>query len=106
MAILSAGTRAPDFTLHSTHGQPVARSEFRGRKVILAFYPADWSAVGGDPSALLDEADILSSTRRLVFDVSSCDFQGAASLRCARGAKASTTLGVFGFANAGHPRCH
>ena len=41
--ILQAGTPAPDFTLPVTPDQTVSLSEFRGRPVILAFYPADWS---------------------------------------------------------------
>lgn len=55
MAILAPGTAAPDFTLHSTPDQSVSLSEFRGRNVILAFYPADWSPVCGDELALFNE---------------------------------------------------
>ena len=49
------GTLAPEFTLHSTPDQSVSLSEFRGRPVILAFYPADWSPVCGDQMALYNE---------------------------------------------------
>jgi peroxiredoxin len=49
---LVAGTPAPDFSLHSTPDQKVALREFRGRPVILAFYPADWSPVCSDQMAL------------------------------------------------------
>ena len=52
---LPAGTAAPDFSLPSTPDQKVALSEFRGRPVILAFYPADWSPVCGDQMALYNE---------------------------------------------------
>ncbi|HYS78695.1 MAG TPA: peroxiredoxin [Candidatus Dormibacteraeota bacterium] len=52
---LPAGTAAPDFTLPSTPDQKVTLSEFRGRPVILAFYPADWSPVCGDQMALYNE---------------------------------------------------
>src|SRR5437870_10537940 len=52
---LQPGTLAPDFTLHSTPDQSVSLSEFRGRPVILAFYPADWSPVCGDQMALYNE---------------------------------------------------
>lgn len=55
MRILEPGTRAPDFVLHSTPDQTVSLSEFRGRNVILAFYPADWSPVCGDQLALYNE---------------------------------------------------
>jgi peroxiredoxin len=52
---LPAGTAAPDFSLPSTPDQKVTLSEFRGRPVILAFYPADWSPVCGDQMALYNE---------------------------------------------------
>ena len=58
---LRAGTPAPDFSLHSTPDQTVALSDFRGRPVVLAFYPADWSPVCGDQMALYNE--ILSEFR-------------------------------------------
>jgi len=53
--ILAAGTPAPDFSLHTTPDQKVSLSDFRGRPVILAFYPADWSPVCGDQMALYNE---------------------------------------------------
>lgn len=52
---LQAGTTAPDFELHSTPDQRVTLAEFRGRNVILMFYPADWSPVCGDQLALYNE---------------------------------------------------
>ncbi len=39
--MLEAGTIAPDFTLEDQDGQPVTLSSFRGRPVILYFYPKD-----------------------------------------------------------------
>ena len=53
--ILQAGTPAPDFTLHVTPDQKLSLNELRGRPVILAFYPADWSPVCGDQMALYNE---------------------------------------------------
>lgn len=53
--MLAVGTRAPEFTLHSTPDQKVSLSELKGKKVILAFYPADWSPVCGDQMALYNE---------------------------------------------------
>lgn len=53
--ILPAGTMAPDFTLGATPDQTLSLSELRGRPVILAFYPADWSPVCGDQMALYNE---------------------------------------------------
>ena len=51
----TVGTRAPDFRLTTTPGQQVSLSGLRGRPVILAFYPADWSPVCGDQMALYNE---------------------------------------------------
>ena len=52
--ILQAGTPAPDFSLRSTPDQSLSLSELRGRPVVLAFYPADWSPVCGDEMALFN----------------------------------------------------
>jgi peroxiredoxin len=52
---LAAGEIAPDFTLNCTPDQCISLSELRGRPVILAFYPADWSPVCGDQMALYNE---------------------------------------------------
>ena len=53
--ILPAGTPAPEFSLHVTPDQKLSLSELRGKPVILAFYPADWSPVCGDQMALYNE---------------------------------------------------
>jgi peroxiredoxin len=55
MALLKEGTAAPDFRLKSTPDQKVSLSDFRGKNVILAFYPADWSPVCSDELALFNE---------------------------------------------------
>lgn len=49
---LGPGIEAPDFELPSTPDQKVLLSEFRGRPVILAFYPEDWSPVCSDQLGL------------------------------------------------------
>jgi peroxiredoxin len=54
-SILPAGTTAPDFSLHVTPDQKLSLGELRGKPVILAFYPADWSPVCGDQMALYNE---------------------------------------------------
>ena len=41
MSFLEAGTPAPDFTLADKNGSSVSLSQFRGRKVVLYFYPRD-----------------------------------------------------------------
>lgn len=38
---LEAGKKAPDFTLPSDSGQKIKLSEFRGKPVVLYFYPKD-----------------------------------------------------------------
>ena len=38
---VQVGKKAPDFTLPDEHGNLVKLSSFRGKKVILYFYPAD-----------------------------------------------------------------
>jgi peroxiredoxin Q/BCP len=39
--MVEAGQTAPDFQLFDQHGQPVTLSQFRGRPVVLYFYPKD-----------------------------------------------------------------
>ena len=60
--LLKAGEKAPDFTLpchadKDAGGEKVTftLSKLRGKNVVLAFYPADWSAVCGDQLALYNE---------------------------------------------------
>jgi peroxiredoxin len=52
--ILTANTSAPDFTLRVTPDQSLSLSELKGRPIILAFYPEDWSPVCGDQMSLLN----------------------------------------------------
>ena len=60
---LEPNKQAPDFTLNSTPDQRLALRDFRGKLVILAFYPADWSPVCSDQMALYNE--VLPEFRRL-----------------------------------------
>ncbi len=53
--MLAAGTLAPDFELNCTPDQKLKLSELRGKKIILAFYPADWSPVCSDQMSLYNE---------------------------------------------------
>jgi peroxiredoxin Q/BCP len=41
MALLEAGRKAPDFTAKDQEGKTVTLEEYRGRKVIIYFYPKD-----------------------------------------------------------------
>ena len=49
---LPVGSPAPDFTLPDAHGQPVSLSDFRGKYVLLVFYPLDWSPACSDQLSL------------------------------------------------------
>ncbi len=55
-ALLSPGERAPDFQLEASTGETIALADLRGKPVILAFYPADFSPVCGSQMALYNEA--------------------------------------------------
>jgi peroxiredoxin len=63
MSALTAGTPAPEFSLQTTPAQRASLSDFRGKPLILAFYPADWSPVCSDQMALYNE--ILPEFKRL-----------------------------------------
>ena len=53
--LVPLGGTAPDFELRSAPDQTMRLSSFRGRPVVLVFYPADWSPVCGDQVALYNE---------------------------------------------------
>ena len=53
----------------------VSLSEFRGRAVVLAFYPADWSPVCGDQMALYSE--VLPEFHKLGADLIGISVDGA-----------------------------
>ena len=53
--MLPLETPAPDFSLFSTTGEDVSLSQYRGKRILLVFYPADWSPVCGDQLALYNE---------------------------------------------------
>jgi peroxiredoxin (alkyl hydroperoxide reductase subunit C) len=52
---LQPGIPAPNFSLHSTPDQSVSLTDFKGRPVVVIFYPADFSPVCGDELALFNE---------------------------------------------------
>lgn len=53
--MLQPNTPAPDFTLNDGEGRPVKLSDYRGKNVVLAFYPADWSRVCTSQLSLYQE---------------------------------------------------
>lgn len=52
---LKKGEKAPEFSLKSTPDQKVSLSDFKGKAVVLVFYPADFSPVCSDEMALYNE---------------------------------------------------
>src|SRR5882757_2648711 len=40
----AVGTPAPDFTLNSQEGKPVSLHDFKGKWVVLYFYPKDFTS--------------------------------------------------------------
>jgi len=54
--ILQKGNSAPDFELLSSSGETFRLSNLKGKNVIIAFYPADWSPVCSDQMAVYNEA--------------------------------------------------
>lgn len=53
--MLAIDTQAPDFELSAGPDQTIKLRELQGKKVILAFYPADWSPVCSDQMALYNQ---------------------------------------------------
>ena len=42
---LSIGMPAPDFRLQSHNGESIKLSDYRGKNVVLAFFPLAWTPV-------------------------------------------------------------
>jgi len=53
--VIEPGGPAPDFTLPDHRGKPVSLADFRGRKVMLCFYPNDFSPVCSDQLSVYQE---------------------------------------------------
>jgi peroxiredoxin len=53
--MIAVGEQAPDFTLRDQDGEKVSLSEYRGRKILLVFYPGDFSPVCGDQLSIYQE---------------------------------------------------
>lgn len=56
MVMLANGTIAPDFKLNATPDKSISLSDFKGKNVVLAFYPADWSPVCTDELSLYNQS--------------------------------------------------
>ncbi|NTW98249.1 MAG: thioredoxin-dependent thiol peroxidase [Oscillochloris sp.] len=67
----SVGAPAPDFTLTSDSGEPVKLSQFRGKKVILYFYPKDdTSGCTTQACAFRDSYPLIEEQNAVVLGVS------------------------------------
>jgi peroxiredoxin len=53
--MIATGERAPDFTLRNQDGEKVSLADFRGRKLLLVFYPMDFSPVCSDQLSTYQE---------------------------------------------------
>jgi peroxiredoxin len=53
--LIEVGATAPDFTLPDHTGNEVSLSDFAGRRLLIAFYPLDFSPVCTDQLAAYEE---------------------------------------------------
>ncbi len=69
--MLQPGTVAPAFSLYESPATKVNLLSFRGKRVVLVFYPADWSPVCGDQLVLYNEIyDLFNSHNTEVIGIS------------------------------------
>jgi peroxiredoxin len=54
--VISPGTPAPGFTLTDQDGEEVSLADFHGRRVVLVFYPADFSPVCTDQLSIYQDS--------------------------------------------------
>jgi peroxiredoxin len=66
--VIEPGADAPAFTLRDHGGKEVSLSDFAGRKLVLAFYPGDFSPVCSDQLSIYQEvlSEIQSRGAQLV----------------------------------------
>jgi peroxiredoxin len=53
--MIATGVEAPAFTLRDQDGEEVSLADFKGRKVLLVFYPQDFSPVCSDQLSIYQE---------------------------------------------------
>jgi peroxiredoxin len=53
--VIEAGSQAPDFTLRNQDGEKVSLGDFAGAKLMLVFYPLDFSPVCTDQLSVYQE---------------------------------------------------
>ena len=62
--MLETGILAPDFTLPDQNGEMHSLKDYRGKKVILYFYPRD--NIRGVPSRHVDIVSVIRSLKKRV----------------------------------------
>jgi peroxiredoxin len=53
--VVEVGEKAPDFSLPDQDGNAVSLADFAGRKLVIAFYPGDFSSVCSDQLSVYQE---------------------------------------------------
>jgi peroxiredoxin len=53
--MIDTGSAAPTFTLRNQDGEDVSLADYKGRKVLLVFYPMDFSPVCSDQLSIYQE---------------------------------------------------
>jgi peroxiredoxin len=54
--MIALGAAAPDFSVKDQDGEAVSLADFKGRKVLIAFYPLDFSPVCSDQLSIYQES--------------------------------------------------
>ena len=74
MTTLTEGDKAPDFTSKDQNGKPVSLADFKGKKVVLYFYPEDDTPTCTvEACNLRDNYSLLKSNGMVVLGVSPDD---------------------------------
>src|SRR5687768_10726282 len=69
--MLQHGNKAPDFTLYASPDDEIRLYNYQGKRVVLVFYPADWSPVCGDQLMLYNEiTDVFDKLNTQVLGIS------------------------------------
>jgi thioredoxin-dependent peroxiredoxin len=72
--LVEEGARAPDFTLESDTGEQVTLSSFRGRHVVLYFYPRDDTpGCAAEACSFRDDYEAYQERRAVILGVSPDD---------------------------------